>query len=113
MAADMPNADPKEKRTANLPPQLWQELEAIAKLTGNSLSEILRRCVELGLSEEQKRLTANLSYENAQLVNRKLKQRQEDLRVLVDTLAATLANPDATAQDRADALEMLKKRLMD
>lgn len=101
--------EPKEKRTASLTPQTWRDLEAIADLSGNSVGEILRRCVEVGLSEEQKRLTANMAYENAKLVNRKLIQRQSD----IEQAIAAIDNPQASAEDKAAAWQQLKQKLMD
>lgn len=101
--------EPKEKRTASLAPQVWRDLEAIAERTGNNVGEILRRCVEVGLSEEQKRLTANIAYENAKLVNRKLIQRQ----VTIEEAIAVIDDSQSSSEAKAAAWESLKRKLVD
>jgi len=109
-APEMPsNTDPKEKRTANLPPQTWRSLEELADATGNSVSEMLRRCVELGISETKRLQTQDLAYENAKLVRQKLFLRMSDIRAQF----AVLTNPEATTEEKTVALAAIESKLSD
>lgn len=78
MAATMPpasNADPLEKRSVALPPSLWKSCEDFAETDGEKLSEVYRRVMTLGISAEKARRTDDLSYENKQFVNERLRAK--------------------------------------
>jgi hypothetical protein len=88
MAESMPpasDADKLEKRTVALPPALWCAAEEFAEANGEKLSEVYRRIFTLGVSAERERRTADLSYENKQLVNERLRAKRHGA---IEALAA-------------------------
>lgn len=70
-------AENLEKRDVRLPPALWEELDGLEKTLGIKPAEIYRRAMSVGLIGLKKEAIAATQYDNAQLVNQKLKQRQE------------------------------------
>jgi len=108
----MPRTDrqPKDKRTIGLTPDIWEQLERLAEQNGNeTVTDTIRRCVLLGISQEKERLSADLRFENSQLVNRKLKLRESDIHAAL----SQLADPNSSEADRQAAVELIQSRLTD
>lgn len=100
----------KDKRSIGLTPDIWEQLERLAEQNGNeTVTDTVRRCILLGISQEKERLSADLRFENSQLVNRKLKMRESDIREAL----ASLADPASSQEDRLAALDLIQSRLTD
>ncbi|NDC40281.1 MAG: hypothetical protein EBZ77_01835 [Chitinophagia bacterium] len=112
MAEEMPRNEKsvKDKRTIGLTAEIWEQLEELAAQNGSeTLADTLRRCILLGISAEKERLSADLRYENSQLVNRKLKQRQAN----IGNALAVLADESSSQEEKSAAIEAIQKGLTD
>jgi metal-responsive CopG/Arc/MetJ family transcriptional regulator len=92
------NANPKAKKTATLPDQMWEDLDRIAAHYGENRSEALRRVVSAGLDVELPKLDererSRLELENKSLINARLRAKESGAISAVETLAAEIDNPD-------------------
>jgi len=70
-------ADNLEKRSVALPPDLWAAADKIAAINTEKPSEVYRRIFVGGVSAEHDRLAIDLSYENKQLVNQRLRAKRD------------------------------------
>lgn len=106
--APMQSSGQKEKRSLNLPTEMWSDVDTIAEQTGLAPAEIARQCIELGIVEKKRQIADALGYENKLLINQKLKQRQYDILALLQDL-----KDQKLSQTASQLLEQLQRRLTD
>ncbi len=112
--------NPKGKKTATLPDQVWDDLDRTAAHYGETRSEALRRVVNAGLEVELPKIQAKedaeqlrrqraLELENKELINARLRAKEAGaLEVLNDWESGQF---EGDKEARAAAIEMIREWL--
>lgn len=95
------------QRSITLPNVVWEEIDDLAIMQPG---ELTRELIMRGLRVYKAELAKAASYENSQLVNRKLKQRQGSMALALQVLKAKVDGGDAEV---ADAIAAIEKGLSD
>lgn len=96
MAELMPNA----QRSITLPEEVWQEIDDLAIMQPG---ELTRELIMRGLRAYKAELATAMSYENKQLVNQKLKQRQGSMSQALEVFKLLLNGNDTVSPDDLEA----------
>lgn len=95
------------QRSITLPDEIWKEIDDLAIMQSG---ELTRELIMRGLRVYKSELAKAASYENSQLVNQKLKQRQGSMAEALKVLKAKVDGGDTEA---ADAIAAIEKGLSD
>ena len=95
-----------QQRSITLPEEIWKEIDDLALMQPG---ELTRELIMRGLRAYKAELATAITYENKQLVNQKLKQRQGSMTQALETLKQIVGG----SSEAADAIAAIEKGLND
>ncbi len=99
-----------QQRSITLPEGVWAEIDELAIMQPG---ELTRELILRGLRAYKAELATAMSYENKQLVNQKLKQRQGDMADALEVIKLIETSSAPEPDELRDAIATLERGLSD